>query len=79
MAIEYGLQMYSVRDITGSDMEGALKAVAEMGYKYVEYAGFAGHSAEQIKEWQGSVPIVRDRATTQRCDGYKKNALSCLF
>lgn len=52
MAIEYGLQLYSVRDITGNDMEGALKAVAEMGYKYVEYAGFSGHSAEQIKEWQ---------------------------
>ena len=31
MAIEYGLQMFSVRDVTGNDMEGALKAVAEMG------------------------------------------------
>ena len=46
MAIEYGLQLFSVRDITDKDLEGALKAVAEMGYKYVEYAGFFGHSAE---------------------------------
>ena len=52
MATEYGLQLFSLRDITGNDLEGALKAVAEMGYKYVEYAGFFGHSAEQVKEWQ---------------------------
>ena len=52
MATEYGLQLFSLRDITGNDLEGALRAVAEMGYKYVEYAGFFGHSAEQIKEWQ---------------------------
>ena len=29
--MEYGLQMYSVRDITATDLEGALKQVAEMG------------------------------------------------
>ena len=52
MATEYGLQLFSLRDITGNDLEGALRAVAEMGYKYVEYAGFFGHSAEQVKEWQ---------------------------
>ena len=52
MAIEYGLQLFSVRDVTDKDLEGTLKAVAEMGYKYVEYAGFFGHSAEQVKEWQ---------------------------
>ena len=52
MATEYGLQLFSVRDITDKDLEGALRAVAEMGYKYVEYAGFFGHSAEQVKEWQ---------------------------
>ena len=52
MATEYGLQLFSIRDITDKDLEGALKAVAEMGYRYVEYAGFFGHSAEQVKEWQ---------------------------
>ena len=29
--MKYGIQMYSLRDITGSDMKGALRAVAEMG------------------------------------------------
>ena len=30
--MEYGIQMYSVRDITEKNMDGALKALAEMGY-----------------------------------------------
>ena len=47
--MEYGLQMYSVRDITPTDLDGALKQVAEIGYKYVEFAGFFGHSAEDVK------------------------------
>ncbi|MBO4355870.1 MAG: sugar phosphate isomerase/epimerase [Clostridia bacterium] len=49
--MQYGIQMYSLRDITGKDMEGALKQVAEMGYKFVEFAGFFGHPAEEIKGW----------------------------
>lgn len=52
MKTAYGLQLFSLRDITDKDLEGALRAVAEMGYKYVEYAGFFGHSAEQVKAWQ---------------------------
>ena len=51
MAIEYGLQLYSVRDISNTDLRGTLKAVAEMGYKYVEFAGFFGNSAEDVKSW----------------------------
>lgn len=49
--MEYGLQLYSIRDITGNDLEGALKQVAELGYKFVEFAGFFGHSAETVKGW----------------------------
>lgn len=48
---EYGLQMYSVRDITRDSMRLALQKVAEMGYKYVEFAGFFDYTAEQIKIW----------------------------
>lgn len=47
--MEYGIQMYSVRDITGENLEGALRQVAELGYKYVEFAGFFGHTAEDVK------------------------------
>ena len=52
MAIEYGLQLFSLRDMSDKDLEGTLRAVAEMGYKYVEYAGYFGHSAEEIAGWQ---------------------------
>lgn len=49
--MEYGLQLFSVRDVTERDMEGALRQVAEMGYRSVEFAGFFGHSAQEIKGW----------------------------
>lgn len=48
--MNYGIQMYSLRDMTEKDLEGALKAVSEMGYKYVEFAGFFGHSAEDVRD-----------------------------
>ncbi len=43
--------MYSLRDITEKSMKEALKKVAKMGYKYIEFAGFFGHTAEEIKAW----------------------------
>lgn len=46
--MNYGLQLYSVRDITKDDFEGALRRVAEMGYTMVEPAGFFGHKAEDV-------------------------------
>lgn len=48
--MKYGLQMYSVRDVTPNDMEKALREVKAMGYDFVEFAGFYGHSAEEMKE-----------------------------
>lgn len=48
---EYGIQLYSLRDITRDDMEGTLKRVSDIGYKYVEFAGFFGNCAEKIKKW----------------------------
>lgn len=44
-----GLQLYSIRDAMEKDMEAALKAVKEMGYDYVEFAGYYGKSAEEVK------------------------------
>ena len=43
--MDYGLQLYSVRDMAKKDFEGTLKAVADLGYEFVEPAGFFGHSA----------------------------------
>lgn len=44
-----GLQLYSIRDEMEKDMDATLKAVKEMGYDYVEFAGFYNHSAEDVK------------------------------
>ena len=49
MKQKYGLQLYSVRDSMKVDFEGTIKKVAEMGYSYVEFAGFFGRTAEEVK------------------------------
>ncbi len=55
-----GLQLYSVRDDLAADFEGTLKAVAEMGYDGVEFAGLCGKTAKEAKELcekYGLVPV----------------------
>lgn len=54
----YGLQMYSVRDSAEKSMYETLKAVSQMGYKYIEFAGFFGHSAEEIKSWLDEFGLI---------------------
>ena len=48
--MEYGLQMYSVRDIAKEDLLGALRKVADLGYSFVEFAGFFGNSAKDVRD-----------------------------
>ena len=46
-----GLQMYSVRNYLAKDFEGTVRAVAEAGYEYAEFAGYyGGLSGQEIKE-----------------------------
>ena len=44
-----GLQLFSIRDEMEKDMDATLKAVAQMGYECVEFAGYFDHTAEDIK------------------------------
>lgn len=46
--MNYGLQLYSVRDLAQENYSEALRRVAEMGYKMVEPAGFFGISAKEV-------------------------------
>lgn len=48
--IPIGLQLYSVRQACKKDLSGVLKKVAAMGYDGVEFAGYHGHSADEIKK-----------------------------
>ncbi len=47
--IPVAVQMWSVREDAKQDLAGTLKALAEMGYEGVEFAGYYDHSAEDIK------------------------------
>ena len=55
---QYGLQMFSLRDITKDDLKGALAAMAKLGYKKVEFAGFFGHDAKDVKAWLDEYGLV---------------------
>lgn len=48
---KYGIQMFSVRDLAEHSIKEALKLVAALGYGYIEFAGFFGNKAEDIKAW----------------------------
>ncbi|MBQ6947459.1 MAG: sugar phosphate isomerase/epimerase [Clostridia bacterium] len=56
--VEYGLQMFSIRDMAAEDLRGALKKVAELGYKYIEFAGFFGNTAEDVKAWLDEYGLI---------------------
>ena len=47
--MEYGIQMYSLRDIACDDLEKALQTASQIGYKAVEFAGFYDCPAAQVK------------------------------
>lgn len=49
MKNNYSIQLYSVRDAMKEDMAKALKQIAELGYTAVEFAGFFGKSAEDVR------------------------------
>lgn len=48
--IPVGLQVYSVREAAAKDLAGVLKAVGQMGYEGVEFAGYYGHEAKAIRK-----------------------------
>ncbi|MFW6308684.1 MAG: sugar phosphate isomerase/epimerase family protein [bacterium] len=50
MNIPVALQLYTVREETEKDFKGTLSKVAEIGYKGVEFAGYGGLSASELKK-----------------------------
>jgi sugar phosphate isomerase/epimerase len=45
-----GLQMYTLRDETAKDFAGTLRKVAALGYEGVEFAGYGGMAAEDLRD-----------------------------
>ena len=48
-SVPMGLQLYSVRSECGRDLPGTLAAVAQMGYDGVEFAGYYGYTAKDLR------------------------------
>ncbi len=47
--IPVAIQLYSLRDVIGDDVPGTLKALAEMGYEGVEFAGYYGLAPAELR------------------------------
>ena len=53
-----GLQLYSVRKDCARDLPGVIAAVAKMGYKGVEFAGYYKNSAKELRKMLDDNGIV---------------------
>ena len=56
--IPVGVQLYSVRERCAKDPLGALIDVAKIGYKGVEFAGYHGKSAKELRSMLDSLGMV---------------------
>ncbi len=55
-----GVQLYTVRDQMKQDFDGTIAKVAQIGYKEVEFAGYFGHTPQQVRaacEKNGLAPV----------------------
>ena len=48
--IPFALQLYSVRNECAKDLDSTVAAVAKMGYKAVEFAGYHGRDAKSLRK-----------------------------
>jgi sugar phosphate isomerase/epimerase len=55
--IPFGLQLYSVRNECAKDLDGTVAAVAKMGYKAVEFAGYHGRDAKALRKLLDNVGL----------------------
>ncbi|MCU6795678.1 MULTISPECIES: sugar phosphate isomerase/epimerase family protein [Paenibacillus] len=76
-----GLQLYTLRDAMAEDFRGTLRRVAELGYEGVEFAGYGGLEAEELRDLLqelnlkaigAHVSLVNTRAHIQKEIAYLK-------
>src|SRR5437660_12122284 len=56
--IPIGLELYSLREECKTDLPGMLTAVSKIGYKGVEFAGYHGRSAVELRKMLDDNGIV---------------------
>ena len=47
--MKISVQLYSLRDLTAKDFKGTVEKVAKLGYDGVEFAGYGGLNASEVK------------------------------
>jgi sugar phosphate isomerase/epimerase len=71
---QFSIQLYSVRDVMENDYKGTLKKLAAMGYAGVEFAGYGGLEAQEMKDVLESLKLkpvgshIRLEGLTKRLD-----------
>ena len=61
-----GIQLYTVRASMATDVPGTLRAIAGIGFREVEFAGYGDHSAQQIRRLLGDLGL---QAPSSHMDG----------
>ena len=56
--IPIGVQVYSVREQAAKDVANALKIIGQIGYKGVEFAGYYGKKAEELRKMMDDNGLV---------------------
>ncbi len=59
---QVGIQMYTLRDEAEKDFLGTLRKVAAMGYEAVEFAGYFGVSAKELRETLDEIGLAAPSA-----------------
>lgn len=75
--LKVGIQLYSLRDKMEADMYGTLKAVKEMGYDCVEFAGYFGKTAEEIRGMLDELGL-ECISVHQTIDWYEKDGVDAV-
>jgi sugar phosphate isomerase/epimerase len=58
----FGVQLYVFRDMLAKDFDGTLAKVASLGIKRVEFAGFYGRSAKEVRRSLGNAGLTASGA-----------------
>ncbi len=60
-----GIQLYTVREQMAKDFEGTLKAVAALGYKEFEFAGYGNKDPKQVRAFIDGLGVTAPSAHVQ--------------
>lgn len=50
MKMDYGIQLYSIRDLAKASFEEAVAAASRIGYSSIEFAGFFGRTSAEVNK-----------------------------